>query len=84
MRIGIDARFYGTVGKGLGRYTAKLIEHLEQTDTDNEYYIYLRRENYDEYQPRQPRFRKVLADFLWYGWSEQFLFRPCCIGHVLI
>jgi hypothetical protein len=26
MRIGIDARFYGAIGKGLGRYTEKLIE----------------------------------------------------------
>ena len=32
MRIGIDARFYGPVGKGLGRYTQKLIENLEKID----------------------------------------------------
>jgi len=30
MRIGIDARFFGPIGKGLGRYTQKLIENLEK------------------------------------------------------
>jgi hypothetical protein len=29
MRIGIDARFFGPIGKGLGRYTERLIENLE-------------------------------------------------------
>jgi glycosyltransferase involved in cell wall biosynthesis len=74
MKIGIDARFYGSLGKGLGRYTQKLIEHLELTDTDNQYVIFLRRENFDEYQPKNPNFTKVLADYQWYSFSEQFLF----------
>lgn len=74
MRIGIDARFYGSVGKGLGRYTQKLIEHLEILDTENEYVVFLRRENFSEYQPRNPRFHKVLAQYPWYGWAEQLLF----------
>lgn len=74
MRIGIDARFYGAIGKGLGRYTEKLIEHLERTDTDNEYVIFLRKENFSAYEPKYPRFRKVLADYQWYGFSEQVLF----------
>ncbi len=74
MRIGIDARFYGSVGKGLGRYTQKLIEGLEAFDTDNEYFIFLGRENFGEYIPKHPRFKKVLARYPWYGFSEQFLF----------
>lgn len=74
MRIGIDARFYGSVGKGLGRYTEKLIEHLEQIDTDNDYVVFLRRENFDEYVPKNVRFKKVLAQYVWYSFSEQFLF----------
>ncbi|MDP3957554.1 MAG: glycosyltransferase, partial [bacterium] len=74
MRIGIDARFYGSVGKGLGRYTEKLIEHLEKLDTDNDYVVFLRRENYDEYVPRNVRFKKALAQYAWYGFSEQLLF----------
>jgi len=74
MRIGIDARFYGSLGKGLGRYTEKLIEHLERIDSENEYIIFLRRENFDEYHPRNPRFKKVLAHYDWYGFSEQTFF----------
>ncbi|MFZ2187912.1 MAG: glycosyltransferase family 1 protein [Candidatus Moraniibacteriota bacterium] len=74
MRIGIDARFYGSIGKGLGRYTEKLIEHLENLDTENEYVVFLLRENYDKYVPRNRRFRKALAQYAWYGFSEQIFF----------
>ena len=74
MRIGIDARFYGSLGKGLGRYTEKLIEHLEELDQENEYVIFLRRENFDEYLPKNQRFKKIVAQYAWYGWAEQSLF----------
>lgn len=74
MRIGIDARFYGSVGKGLGRYTEKLIEHLEAIDMENEYVVFLRRENFHEYRPKNRRFQKALAQYPWYGFSEQFFF----------
>ncbi len=71
MRIGIDARFYGSIGKGLGRYVSELIAQLEQLDQENEYFIFLRRANWDEYAPKNPRFTRVLAEFHWYGLSEQ-------------
>ena len=84
MRIGIDARFYGSIGKGLGRYTQKLIENLEQISAEselisdpelkNEYFIFLRKENFGEYQPKADNFHKVEADFGWYTWDEQFKF----------
>ncbi|MFA6909489.1 MAG: glycosyltransferase family 1 protein, partial [Patescibacteria group bacterium] len=71
MRIVIDARFYGPYGKGLGRYTQKLIEWLERVDTDNTYIVLLRKENWDAYQPVHPRWSKQLADFQWYSLDEQ-------------
>lgn len=76
MRIGIDARFYGSVGKGLGRYTQKLIENLEKIDSSDsadgrQYFVFLRKENFEEYQPQSKNFHKVLADFRWYTFSEQ-------------
>lgn len=71
MRIGIDARFYGSVGKGLGRYTQKLIENLEMADGRNQYFIFLKKENFEEYQPKNKNFKKVLADYHWYTFSEQ-------------
>ncbi len=76
MRIGIDARFYGSFGKGLGRYTQKLIEHLEIIDHENQYFIFLRKENYATYQPKSNNFHKVLADYRWYTAKEQLLM-PC-------
>ncbi|OGI22305.1 MAG: hypothetical protein A2808_00900 [Candidatus Moranbacteria bacterium RIFCSPHIGHO2_01_FULL_55_24] len=74
MRIGIDARFYGTVGKGLGRYTEKLIQELERIDCENDYVVFLCPENYEAYVPKNPRFSKVLSRSKWYGFSEQFFF----------
>lgn len=78
MRIGIDARFYGPIGKGLGRYTQKLIENLEKIsaqagsgDAQNEYFIFLKEENFEEYRPQNKNFHKILADYRWYTFSEQ-------------
>jgi glycosyltransferase involved in cell wall biosynthesis len=79
MRIGIDARFYGSIGKGLGRYTQKMIENLEKISSsneadlglENEYFILLRSENFEEYRPMRKNFHKVLADYNWYSVSEQ-------------
>lgn len=82
MRIGIDARFFGPAGKGLGRYTQKLVENLEKITADKEklatgkkpdqFFVFLRKENFDQYQPKNPRFHKVLADYRWYTFAEQF------------
>ena len=71
MRIGIDARMYGPKQGGLGRYIQQLIAHLEQLETTDEFIIFLRKENWDEYTPKNNNFKKVLADIPWYGWQEQ-------------
>ncbi|MDD4476683.1 MAG: glycosyltransferase family 1 protein [Patescibacteria group bacterium] len=71
MRIGIDARMYGPSQGGLGRYIEQLIKHLEKTDARNEYAIFLRKANWNEYEPSTPNFHKILADVPWYGWAEQ-------------
>jgi glycosyltransferase involved in cell wall biosynthesis len=74
MRIGIDARFYGSGGKGLGRYTEKLIANLEKLDKQNQYFIFLGRANFGSYQPQNANFKKVLAPYLHYSWQEQVFF----------
>jgi len=71
MRIGIDARFYGSLGKGLGRYTERLITYLEQIATKDEFVVFLRQENWEHYTPANSRFTKQLADYRWYGFAEQ-------------
>ncbi|MFH1611879.1 MAG: glycosyltransferase family 1 protein [bacterium] len=74
MRIGIDARFYGPKKqKGLGRYLQELITELEKIDTNNEFVIFLRCENWNDYQPINNNFRKVLADYRWYTFAEQIM-----------
>ena len=73
MRIAIDARFFGPKQKGLGRYLQKMVEHLQKVDLSNQYVIFLRRVNWDEYQPSNPNFKKVLADYRWYTFKEQLM-----------
>jgi glycosyltransferase involved in cell wall biosynthesis len=79
MRIGIDARFFGSVSKGLGRYTEKLIQNLEKISAqggpasgwDNQYFIFLSQEGLAEYKPQVKNFQPVLADYKWYSLEEQ-------------
>jgi len=73
MRIGIDARFYGPTRTGPGRYTQKLVDNLQDIDKENTYIIFLRKDNWDDFQPKNPQFKKVLADYRWYSLSEQLL-----------
>jgi glycosyltransferase involved in cell wall biosynthesis len=77
MKIGIDARFFGPKEKGLGVYIQKLVEHLEKNyqGKEHDFYIFLRKNRFDQYQPKNKQFHKVLDNFKWYGWKEQ-LFYP--------
>lgn len=68
MRIAIDARMYGDFG--IGRYNKNLIYHLQKIDSINEYFILHTQKDFDEYQYTK-NFKKVLADFHWYGLAEQ-------------
>ena len=47
MKIGIDARFIGPQGTGLGKYTEKLINSLSTVDKINHYVVFLKKENWD-------------------------------------
>ncbi len=78
MTIGIDARFFGPRAKGLGRYTQKLISELEKQDKENNFIIFLRQTEFDLYQPANPRFKKILANWRWYSLAEQ-IFMPLTI-----
>lgn len=74
MRIGIDARMFGPKQGGLGRYVEKLILSLEKLNPDADFVIFLRKENWSDYTPGNPRFSKILADIPWYGIREQIEF----------
>ncbi|HRH32567.1 MAG TPA: glycosyltransferase family 1 protein [bacterium] len=72
-RIGIDARFYGPLGKGLGRYTQEIVDRVTTLDRKNYYVVFLSHKNFDEFVSENPRVKKVLADVHWYGLAEQII-----------
>lgn len=79
IKIGIDARFYGPLGKGLGRYVQEITDNIIAIDKEGqfEFVVFLSKQNYDEFFPHQfkdRRVKKVLADVSWYGFKEQFVF----------
>ncbi|MEK7203174.1 MAG: glycosyltransferase family 1 protein [Patescibacteria group bacterium] len=77
MTIGVDARFYGPIGKGLGRYTQELVDNIIKADLANSYVIFLRQENYSEFKIADvacKRVKKVMVNISWYGFKEQLLF----------
>lgn len=75
MKIGIDARFYGprVGGGGIGRYVAELVTHLQELDQENEYIIFLKKENFHECKITNPNFYKKMVDVHWYGLQEQLV-----------
>lgn len=70
MKIGIDARLYGTKHGGIGRYTQELIENLQKIDKENEYVIFCRKENFENIKVVKT-WKKVLADIKHYSLKEQ-------------
>lgn len=79
MTIGIDARFYGPIGKGLGRYVQEVVDNIIKISSAEEgagafkYVIFLSPENFDEFISDNPRVKKVKLDCPWYGWREQLV-----------
>lgn len=72
MKIVIDARMISWTG--IGRYTSRLIEHLQQIDKENEYVILLLKKDYDLFVPTSPNFSRLLANYHPYSLSGLLLF----------
>jgi len=81
MKIGIDARFYGPTGKGLGRYTQEVVDNIIKITSDDspnfderviDYVIFLNPDNFDEFNVDKSNVKKVKLTSAWYSWSEQF------------
>ncbi|PID30397.1 glycosyl transferase family 1 [Candidatus Saccharibacteria bacterium] len=66
--IAIDARI---INSSTGRYVERLLHHLEQIDTTNRYSILVRQNDADFYQPTNPNFSIVIADYPDYSFAEQ-------------
>ena len=73
MKIGIDARFFGprVGGGGLGRYVSELVTHLQKIDQQNQYILFLKKENFHECKITNKNFSKQLIDIPWYSIEEQ-------------
>lgn len=82
MRIGIDARFYGPIGKGLGRYTQEVVDNIikitsadlsEKESASFDFVIFLSPENFDEFICDRSNVKKVCLAIRWYSWQEQLI-----------
>lgn len=71
-KIAFDARFYGEAGPG--RYTKNILEQLEQIDQTNQYLVFLKKEQFNEFEPKSSNFTKIEANYPWYSFSEQIFF----------
>jgi len=70
-KIGLDARFYGPLGKGLGRYTKEVVDRVIR-DRENDYVVFLCRENFVELDVSNfSNVKKVLVKSRWYSLGEQ-------------
>ena len=70
MRIIVDARFYGLENAGLGRYTINLVNELQKIDTNNKYFVLLRKKYFKRLN-FNGNWKKVLADINHYSLREQ-------------
>ncbi|HQB76263.1 MAG TPA: glycosyltransferase family 1 protein [bacterium] len=76
-RIGIDARFYGPLGKGLGRYVQEVVDNIVSmtvTSSEFEYVIFLSPDNFKDFKSSHPNVRKIEVPWRWYSWREQLFF----------
>lgn len=72
--IGIDARFYGPIGKGLGRYTQEVVDNVIAIFSDTKelnFVIFLSSENFSEFDCDGIKVKKVLIKARWYTLAEQ-------------
>ncbi|MEA3304428.1 MAG: glycosyltransferase family 1 protein [Patescibacteria group bacterium] len=74
MKIGIDARMYSPAFTGIGRYVKELTDNLFRLDTENEYVLFLNKEQYDSFTPPNDRVKKVCSEAGYYSLKEQTIF----------
>ena len=68
MKIVIDAR---ELTASTGRYVERLIHYLQRLDLNNDYVILLKPDDYNFWQPSNPRFIKVKCSYKEFTFGEQ-------------
>lgn len=83
MRIGIDARFWHSTNTGIGQYTKGLVKGLAKIDRKNEYLIFIRKRDLEEWDVSAPNFHPVVVDIAHYTLAEQFVLPWILLSHRL-
>ncbi len=71
MKIGIDARMYGTAVTGIGRYVQCLTDALFAVAPDDEFFVLLLPDAYAWFRPPHARVHPVRVTSPWYSLAEQ-------------
>src|SRR3990167_9234172 len=74
MKIGIDARMFGSRQTGIGNYIKNLTSEIFKLDQKNDYYIFLAESQLKRFSASSPKIHKIKANSHWYSWSEQTRF----------
>lgn len=77
MHIAIDARI---INSSTGTYIKRLLHYLEKVDTENNYTILVPTKDLDFWQPTNPRFVVMAADFAQFSFAEQLGFKKFLDG----
>ncbi len=72
--IGIDARFYSDTATGIGKHVYELILQLARIDTKNQYMVFLREAQFENFERPGDNFHAEIADYDHYSLSEQTAF----------
>lgn len=72
-RIGIDCRLWNETG--VGRYIRNLVKEIALVDSENDYVLFLRKEEYDSLPLPSRNFKKRLANIRWHTVAEQIQFK---------
>lgn len=83
MRIGIDARFWHSRNTGIGQYTKGLVKGLAKIDRTNEYIVFIRQHDLEEWDVGAPNFRPVVVNIPHYSLAEQLIFPWILLSHRL-
>jgi glycosyltransferase involved in cell wall biosynthesis len=75
MKIGFDARTIISPRKGLGRATHMLLKHIAENDCNNEYYVFLDKNDLTDEIPNKKNIHKVVIPSLNYVTWEQITLR---------
>ncbi len=74
LKIGIDARFFTEQATWIGRHVFELVKFLAKNDTQNNYILFLNKEQFSKFELPSNKFTKELTEAKHYSFDEQFHF----------